>query len=85
VPRLAPNRADEHSGLALVHIIKNPMLSDTEFPDRLDMFPGWNQAHNNLAIASSPGRFMPQLYLNPIQELPALARGQSAQIISHTL
>ena len=78
------NGPDDYRQVPLVHIIENAILPDAELPHRLDMLPGRNQAHKDLAIASSPGWFMPQLCFDTIQYLGALAPTHTAQIIRNT-
>ncbi len=43
---LVPNRADSDGRPSLIHVIENPVLTDAEFPDRLDMLPRRGQAHD---------------------------------------
>ena len=78
------NGPDDYCHVLLVHIIENAILPDPELPHGLDMLPGRNQAHKDLAIASAPGWFMPQLCFDPIQYLGALAPTDTAQIIRNT-
>ena len=48
------------------------------------MVPGRNETHNDFPVASLPGRFLSQLYFNPIQDLGPLVRPQASKIIRDT-
>ena len=60
----------------LVHIVEDAIFSDSDFPRRGKMFPGRNQATQQLSISGLHGRFVQELNVNGLDHSLSHDRGQ---------
>jgi len=79
--RLATNGSNDDSRLALVDIIKDAELTDADFPDRLNMFPGRYQSGESLLVARFLGWLVGQLHLDVVENCLPVKSTQVCKVL----
>jgi hypothetical protein len=61
---------------SFIYIIENAIFASVQFPHRLKVFPGWNQARQGLPIFRPFSRFVFELFFQSVQDVFALVGAQ---------
>jgi hypothetical protein len=64
-----------------VHIVKNPMFADPQFPSRLSVFPGWVQSGKDFFIACPHIWLIRQLLVNASEYSLPVGRSDFCQVV----